>query len=86
LVGVAPFDQDSGTQKGRRRIEGGRAKVRRALYMAAQSASSYNPVIKSYVDGLKQREKPHKVALTAAMRKILIHLQSLSKKQDLSLA
>jgi len=86
LVGVAPFDQDSGTQKGRRRIEGGRAKVRRALYMAAQSAASYNPVIKTYVDGLKQRQKPHKVALTAAMRKILIHLHSLSKKENLSLA
>ena len=49
--------------------------------MAAQSASSYNPVIKTYVDGLKERQKPHKVALAAAMRKILIHLHSLSKNR-----
>jgi len=54
--------------------------------MAAQSAASHNPNIKTYVDGLKRRQKPHKVALTAAMRKILIHLHSLSKKQNLSLA
>jgi len=86
LVGVAPFDQDSGTKKGRRKIEGGRAKVRRALYMAAQSAASHNPVIKPYVDRLKDRQKPHKAALTAAMRKLLIHMHSLAKKQKLSLA
>jgi len=86
LVGVAPFDQDSGTHKGRRRIEGGRAKVRRALYMAAQSAAAHNPVIKPYVARLKERQKPHKVALTAAMRKMIIHLHSIAKKQKLSLA
>ncbi|MBC2603917.1 transposase [Puniceicoccus vermicola] len=86
LVGVAPFDQDSGTHKGRRRIEGGRAKVRRALYMAAQSAAAHNPVIKPYVARLKERQKPHKVALTAAMRKIIIHLHSIAKNQELSLA
>lgn len=86
LVGVAPFDQDSGTKKGRRKIEGGRAKVRRSLYMAARSAASHNPVIKPYVDRLKDRQKPDKVALTAAMRKLLIHMHSLAKKQKLSLA
>lgn len=86
LVGVAPFDADSGTHRGRRRIEGGRAKVRRTLYMAAQSAAAHNPVIKPYVARLKERNKPHKVALTAAMRKIIIHLHSIAKNQNLSLA
>lgn len=86
LVGVAPFDADSGTHRGRRRIEGGRAKVRRTLYMAAQSAAAHNPVIKPYVARLKERNKSHKVALTAAMRKIIIHLHSIAKNQNLSLA
>lgn len=86
LAGVAPYNRDSGKFKGKRRIEGGRAKVRKCLYMAAQSAAVHNPHIKEYVDGLRSRGKPYKCAIVAAMRKLLIHLQSLLKKQELELA
>tara|TARA_R100000027_G_scaffold41879_2_gene31233 strand:- start:1376 stop:1633 length:258 start_codon:yes stop_codon:yes gene_type:complete len=85
-VGVAPFDRDSGKFSGKRRIEGGRAKVREAPYMAAQTSSIHNPHIKAYVDRLKARGKFHKCALVAAMRKIIIHLHSIAKNQNLSLA
>ena len=81
LAGIAPFNKDSGKYRGKRRIEGGRAKVRRCLYMAAQSAAVHNEHIKKYVDGLRARGKPYKCAIVAAMRKLLIHLQSLLKKQ-----
>jgi transposase len=79
LAGLAPYNRDSGKFKGKRRIEGGRAKLRRCLYMAAQSAAVHNPHIKAYVDGLLARGKPYKCAIVAAMRKILLHLQSLLK-------
>jgi transposase len=82
LAGVAPFNNDSGTSTGRRSIYGGRAKIRRVLFMAARSATQFNPVIKVYVEGLLARGKPYKCALTAAMRKILIHVQSLLKKSE----
>lgn len=86
LAGIAPYNRDSGKFRGKRRIEGGRAKLRKCLYMAAQSAAIHNPHIKEYVDGLRDRGKPYKCAMVAAMRKILIHLQSLLKKQELELA
>ena len=86
LVGVAPFNQDSGKTNKRRSIYGGRAKVRKTLYMAAQSAARCNPVIKAYVLGLRERGKPYKCAIVAAMRKLIIHLQSLLKKSEISLA
>src|SRR5690606_1013877 len=86
LAGISPFDQDSGMFKGKRRIEGGRAKVRRCLYMAAQSAAVHNPHIKAYVDGLRARGKPYKCAIVAAMRKLLIHLQSILKNPEKCLA
>jgi len=76
LVGLAPYDKDSSTIHRPRRIEAGRGKVRAILYMAAQVASIHNPVIRPYVDRLKAAGKPHKSAITAAMRKLLIHLQS----------
>ncbi|MDE2644187.1 MAG: IS110 family transposase [Verrucomicrobiota bacterium] len=79
LAGLAPFNRDSGKTKKPRRIQGGRAKVRTCLYMAAQTAARCNPVIKPYVEGLRERGKPYKCALVAAMRKLLIHLQSLLK-------
>jgi transposase len=84
LVGVAPFNEDSGTSSKRRYIQGGRAKIRRALYMAAHSAASCNPVITTYVHGLRSRGKPYKCAIVAAMRKLIIHIQSLLKKSQLS--
>lgn len=86
LAGIAPFPKDSGAFSGKRRIEGGRAKVRKCLFMAAQTAATYNPHIKTYVDGLKARSKPHKCAIVAAMRKLLIHIQSMLKNHELSLA
>jgi len=76
LVGLAPFNRDSGKFSGKRRIIGGRAKVRKALYMAAQTASIHNPVIKPYFEGLVDRGKPYKCAMVAAMRKLLIHIRS----------
>lgn len=82
LAGLAPFNRDSGKTQKRRSIQGGRAKVRRCLYMAAVSASSHNDVIKKYVRGLKKRGKHYKMAQVAAMRKLLIHAQSVLKKLE----
>lgn len=86
LAGIAPFNKDTGTFKGKRKIEGGRAKIRKCLYMAAQSAAIHNPHIKTYVDQLRARGMPYKCAITAAMRKILIHLQSILKNPQKILA
>jgi len=86
LAGIAPFNRDSGTFKGKRKIEGGRAKLRKCLYMAAQSAAVHNPHIKAYVADLRARGKPYKCAIVAAMRKLLIHLQSLLKNPQKCLA
>lgn len=86
LAGLAPYNRDSGKSRSKRSIQGGRAKVRKCLYMAARTAARHNPVIKAYVEGLIARGKPYKCALVAAMRKLLIHLQSLLKKHQLTLA
>lgn len=77
LVGVAPFNCDSGNKHGKRIIWGGRACVRNALYMATLSASRYNPVIKAHYVHLKNQGKPSKVALVACMRKLLTILNSI---------
>lgn len=74
LVGVAPLNNDSGPKRGTRHIYGGRAAVRRLLYMAAFNAIRYNPVIKEFFARLTARHKPYKVALTACMRKLLVIL------------
>jgi transposase len=84
LAGIAPFNRDSGKFSGRRSIIGGRAKVRKCLYMAAHTAASCNPVIAAYVQGLRDRGKPYKCAIVAAMRKLLIHIQALMKNAHLS--
>jgi len=80
LAGLAPWTRDSGTLKGKRCIGGGRAQVRPVLYMAALSASRCNPVLALFYQNLKKREKPSKVALTAVMRKLVIHMNSKLKK------
>ena len=80
LAGLAPWTRDSGTMKGKRCIGGGRAQVRPVLYMAALSASRCNPVLAPFYQGLKKRGKLSKVALTAVMRKLLIHMNSELKK------
>jgi transposase len=84
MAGVAPFNRDSGKFSGKRCIQGGRAKVRKCLYMAAHTAARCNPVIAPYVKGLRDRGKPYKCAIVAAMRKLLIHIQSLLKKAQFS--
>lgn len=77
LVGLAPFNRDSGTQKGKRHIWGGRSAIRNTLYMASLSARRFNPAIKIFYDRLIANGKPIKVALTACMRKILITLNAM---------
>ena len=72
LVGVAPFNRDSGTLRGKRTVWGGRARVRAALYMGALVASRFNPVIQDFYQRLLAAGKPKKLALTACMRKLLV--------------
>jgi transposase len=79
LGGVAPYDEDSGTHLGKRSIRGGRHEVRSSLYMAALSAARFNPILKTFYQRLLAHQKPAKVALTAVMRKLLIHLNTLLK-------
>jgi transposase len=79
LVGLAPFNHDSGRFRGKRAIWGGRASVRSALYMAALSARQWNPVIKAFADRLERAGKPFKVVITACMRKLLVILNTLVK-------
>jgi len=77
LVGVAPYAFESGTLKGRRCIWGGRANVRQVLYMAAMSASNWNPVLKAFHDRLEAAGKKPKVAIVAVMRKMMIMLNAM---------
>lgn len=79
LAGVAPFNQDSGQWRGKRRIYGGRAAARSALYMAALVGSRHNPVLRAFYQRLRAAGKPAKVALTACMRKLLTILNSMLK-------
>ena len=71
LVGVAPLNRDSGQSQGKRRIYGGRAEVRVALYMATLSAVRWEPAMKAHYQQLRARGKVAKVALVACMRKLL---------------
>ena len=82
LVGVAPFNRDSGTLRGKRTVWGGRARVRAALYMGALVASRYNPVIRDFYQRLLAAGKPKKLALTACMRKLLVILNSMLKHRS----
>jgi transposase len=77
LVGVAPFNRDSGAKRGQRRIASGRAAVRTVLYMATISALKCNPVIRSFKAQLVARGKPPKVAIVACMRKLLTILNAI---------
>ena len=81
LVGVAPLNWDSGQFRGRRTIRGGRAQVRQALYMATLSATRVNPVIQAFYQRLLQAGKPKKVALVAAMHKLLTLLNAMMRDQ-----
>ena len=77
LVGVAPMNKDSGTLQGYRKIMGGRISVRCSLYMAAITAIRYNGTIKSFYQRLRAKGKPAKVAIVAAMRKMITMLNQM---------
>jgi transposase len=77
LVGLAPFNRDSGTMRGRRTIWGGRAALRATLYMATLAAIRHNPAIKAFNTRLRAAGKPAKVAITACMRKLLVTLNAM---------
>jgi transposase len=77
LVGVAPYNQDSGRYRGKRRIKGGRASVRQVLYMAAVAAARSNPRIQTFYQALLKRGKEKKVALVACMHKMLTILNAM---------
>jgi transposase len=82
LVGVAPLHDDSGTKRGKRRIRHGRAHLRSILYMAALTAVRCNPVLKAFYKRLLASGKPHKVALTACMRKLLVIVNTMVKNNS----
>jgi transposase len=77
LVGLAPYNRDSGKHSGKRFISGGRAHVRSVLYMAGLSASRHNPVVRAFAERLKAAGKPPKVWITACARKLLIILNTI---------
>jgi transposase len=79
LVGVAPLNRDSGLMRGQRSIWGGRADVRRTLYMATLTGVRYNPVLRDYYQRLVQAGKRKKVALVAAMHKLLTIINAIAK-------
>ena len=74
LAGLAPFNRDSGTLRGKRTIFGGRRALRSGLYMAALVAARHNRILRDFYQRLRTNGKPHKVALTAVMRKLLLAL------------
>lgn len=82
LVGLAPLNRDSGAMKGKRAIWGGRASVRRILYMAALSAMRFNSRIKAFYARLCSAGKPKKVVITACMHKLLIIMNAMIKNDQ----
>ncbi|MHC4067727.1 MAG: IS110 family RNA-guided transposase [Planctomycetota bacterium] len=81
LVGVAPFNHDSGRYHGQRRIRGGRPSVRQALYMAALAGIRWNPAIRSFHRRLRAAGKPPKIAITACARKLVTILNAMMREQ-----
>lgn len=82
LVGVAPFNHDSGHHRGKRRIKGGRASVRQVLYMATLNATRFNPIIRTFYERLIQAGKEKKVAIVACMRKLLTILNAMLRTEQ----
>jgi transposase len=76
LTGLAPYDRDSGKMQGKRFIQGGRAQVRRVLYMAAVVAIRHNPILGDFYKRLRLAGKPGKVAVVAVARKLIVHLNT----------
>lgn len=83
LVGLCPYDNESGRFKGKRRIRGGRITPRNNLYMCALTTIKYNLILKSFYDRLIENKKPFKVAIVAVMHKLIILANSLLKKGEL---
>jgi transposase len=81
LVGVAPFNRDSGTYRGKRSIRGGRSNIRTKLYMSALVCMQHNPDLKQFYDRLRATGKPFKVALIAVIRKLLAIINSVMIRQ-----
>ena len=79
LVGVAPFNTDSGSVRGERHIQGGRAPLRQALYMSAQTGYRCNPVLKAFYDRLRAKGKPHKLAIVACIAKLVSIMNAIIK-------
>ncbi len=79
LVGVAPYNRDSGKHQGKRKIKGGRSKVRCQVYLSTLSAIRYNPVIRDYYQQLIGRGKQKMVAIVACMRKLLTILNAMMR-------
>ena len=79
LIGVAPFNHDSGAMRGRRAIGGGRAPLRRVLYCATSAAIMWNPLLRAYYEHLIANGKLHKVAMVATMRRLLLILKAIIK-------
>jgi transposase len=77
LVGVAPFNNDSGRHRGKRRVKGGRPSIRKVLYMSTLSATQHNPVIRSFYQHLLSSGKDKKLAIVACMRKLLTFLNAM---------
>jgi len=77
LSGLAPFNHDSGSRRGKRHIRGGRSEIRMVLYMAVLTGLRWNPVISEYYERLSGSGKPYKVAMAACMRKLLVILNAL---------
>lgn len=82
IAGLAPHPQESGSWRGKRSIYGGRAAVRKALYMAAKTAARWCPVISVFYQRLREQGKAYNVALIACARKMLVHLNTLVKQQN----
>lgn len=81
LVGVAPMNSDSGKRKGKRNIQAGRASIRKVLYMATLSAVKFNKDIRVFYTRLRNKGKLFKVSITAAMRKLIIMVNSVAKRR-----
>jgi len=83
LIGVAPYDDDSGQRRGERHIKGGRRWVRNAIYMPCVGAATLNnPVLKAYYDRLIAKGKKPKVALVACMRKLIVILNTMIARRQ----
>ena len=77
LAGLAPFARESGTQRGRRTIWGGRGEARAMLFLAAQSAARWNAPLRAFYERLVARGKPKKAALAAVARKLLVVINAM---------